>query len=105
MLIFDKQNRVFYEISKEFELDFVKIMGWCLRICMEKKAFTKLCIKLQSNCLCFSGCKQYTLKMINIQIASIYYFSLPNICQALGFIKPFTVKSSKLPEISLLVFW
>ena len=55
---------------------FAQIMGPCLCICVGFKVFSKICIMLQCHRICFSGSKQYSLKVPNIQITWECHFSL-----------------------------
>ena len=57
-------------------MHFAQIMWQYLWICMDKKVFSKVCIKLQCDHICFSGHKQYSVKVLNIQITWECHFSL-----------------------------
>ena len=86
----DKQNRV--QISNEVQLGSAQGMRPCLRICKGRKVFSsKACIKLQCDGFCFSGSKQCSLKIVNIQITRECHFTL--------------LKKLSRAVISLLVFW
>ena len=57
------------ECKYQTKLNIAQIMGACLCICKDKKVFSsKVCIKLQCDRICFSGSKQYSLKVENIEI-------------------------------------
>ena len=59
-------------MSNKVQLGFSQIMGPCPYICMDRKIFSKVCIMLQ----CFSGSKQYSLKVVYIQITWECHYSL-----------------------------
>ena len=61
-----------------------------LCICMYRKVFSKVCIKLQCDRIFFSGSKHYSLKAVNIHITIEFRFPYSKICQVLS---------------HLLVFW
>ena len=64
----------------------------CLCISKDRNVFSSVVsIKLQWDSVCFSGSKQYTLKVVNIQITWECHFSL--------------FKTLLSAAISLLVFW
>ena len=57
------------ECKYQTKLNFAQIMGARLCICKDRKVFSsEVCIKLQCDRICFSGSKQYSLKVENIQI-------------------------------------
>ena len=74
------------QISNEVQSGFAQIMGPCLRICKGRKVFSSIaCIKLQCDRFCFSGSKQCSLKVVNIQITWECHFTLfKNLSSALG---------------------
>ena len=65
------------ECKYQTNLNFAQIMRACLCVSKDRKVFSsKVCIKLQCDRICFSGSKQYSLKVENIQITWEYHFSL-----------------------------
>ena len=57
------------ECKYQTKLNFAQIMGARLCISKDRKVFSsKACIKLQCDRISFSGSKQYSLKVENIQI-------------------------------------
>ena len=65
------------EWQYQTNLNFTQIMGARLCICKDRKFFSsKVWIKLQCNRISFSGSKQYSLKVENIQITWECHFSL-----------------------------
>ena len=62
-------------------------MGARLCIYQDRKIFSsKVCIKLQCNHICFSGSKQYSLKVESIQITWNVIFLYSKIYQVLSYI-------------------
>ena len=88
------------QISSEVQLGSTQIMGPCLCICKDRKGFFSIaCTKLQCDRFCFSGSRQCSLKVVNIQIAWECNFNLfKNLSSVLGLLVMQTL------DISINVF-
>ena len=83
-------NKIEY---KQSSAGFCSNMRPCLYICMGWKVFSLVCIMLQCDRICFSGSKQYSLEVLNIQINNLRMSFL------------FIQKSVKRSHISLSFFY
>ena len=93
------------ECKYQTNLNFAQIMGARLCICKDRKVFSsKVCIKLQCDRISFSGSKQYSLKVENIQITWECHFSLfKNLsCISLGLL---VMQTLYITNVFLFLIW